>query len=418
MEPLLRIKDWRKRYEIAQSRIVKTLTWVAEPNGAEASDLDLSRRKLLRKPGGLEAWAVYELLIKITSRLPALSKGWAKSKRMKRWHYFDDGRSLCRAEEFGGGVNEAPNPLAPAVEICSECSQLSQAIDTDRPDLPTRGYLAGGDAPWSSSDLEVMIDVDSEAIAKALTLLTAPAIGLVERLHPETFTLLDGDSGGLWDKPVRSETAGSGSEPIDAMSELGATGPDGSETHPQSPLIDGYESAPATGQERNEHERQDRKEKPGKALKDDAVPSSSLSGSAVADRPGAGGVGNDGAVPAPEMSGSAIADRRDNRDNRDLARAVWLVATEPLWGSFKTGGTGGSDTVKMRKRPRNDAQWKRDRSSCENLFDEKIWPVGQITRPNLIDYAMTQVTIAAERGDRPMAYLTDAIKNEYGVTAA
>lgn len=199
MDPLLRIKDWLQRYEIAQSRIVKTLTWVAEPNGAEQSGLDLSRRKLLKKPGGLAAWAVYELLIKAASRLPP--------------------------------------------------GNADQVV------LPCRGYLAGADGPWSVSDLEIMLDVDADEITAALDLLTASAVSLIERVDPKTFKPLDGDSGSLWGKRDQGNSTTRTLEPdprtlIASMSKLRANGSQTPETDPMSTLIAHYENAPATGQDR------------------------------------------------------------------------------------------------------------------------------------------------------------------------
>ncbi len=249
----------------------------------------------------------------------------------------------------------------------------------------------------------------------------------MERVHPETLALLDGDCGPLWSTQAEPESAepaeSSSSTPMEAMSpplDAGSTLIDNPSESPQSPSMSvtdpahsGYGRAIATGQDRNGHEStgQNKNEEGKFGVKDAAVPASRIPGSAAADRAGGNGRLKDGAPLAPKSLGSAVADRGDNRD---LARAVWLIATEGLWGSFKTGG---SNKGRRGRNPRDSAQWKRDRTSCENMFDERIWPGEEKKRPALMDWALEQAK-NSEDADTPMAWLTDVIKNKYGVKVA
>ena len=51
------------------------------------------------------------------------------------------------------------------------------------------------------------------------------------------------------------------------------------------------------------------------------------------------------------------------------------------------------------------------------MFDERIWPEEEKKRPAFADWALEQVE-NAEDADKPMAWLTDVIKNKYGVKVA
>lgn len=96
--------------------------------------------------------------------------------------------------------------------------------------------------------------------------------------------------------------------------------------------------------------------------------------------------------------------------NRTSASLRWLEACRPLWGSCgPSAGKHGEGTP----------QYVADETSTPRLFDRYVWPPGMSDRDGARRFgeAMGYVKSAA-RKPKPMAWLTNTLKNRLGDIAA
>lgn len=62
-----RIKDWALHFEKAQSRVVKSVTWVSLPNKHDGKGY----RRIMAMKDGLQTYAVWVLIVQVASKCPA-----------------------------------------------------------------------------------------------------------------------------------------------------------------------------------------------------------------------------------------------------------------------------------------------------------------------------------------------------------